>query len=1673
MSNPTSGISFLKEELDRFFAPDVLESALIELSLSDTLATRSELKFSFQGMECEGKAFTAVADADNYLLCLVFHPRSSEKNHAFTDVFPDLKRSAVDEHLGFHHSDLHLSHLSISNLRWVYPIIYCDSVAKMEELWNKVFFQTELQQEMKPLLPDKLDGTKALQFLLDLPFPGKTIEFVDEIGFGLPCFFGQLGPRLLTFLQSEENVFSELAKSFTPDAYGSIYSTHINYFNLRVPLLDVNCGTDILDRIALSVELISPTFYLTEDAEVHMEGRFQFKRPDMLLKARGRWWPQKPLFGLHVTCRLTELPFFQMEDLPGLDAHSADMEVGAEIILHKEDLLVHSLKFELELDYWALLPGVMELEHLQFEVEIYQPESLRLVLARFNAALVIGPDRLRFLCSGQHPEGLLDCALDPATPIYMSQLIHALTGKDIGIPSHLRISQLNGSYNYQTKQVRFDVEISSEAGAVWELHGFQLNKLRFGLSGTMPDVSVYVKANMTLGANGKTVNMPVLVRYQGKDRGWLFEGSVNQVDSNNLLSLTDFVHGISGGKLPMPSGNPIVIDHLHAAFYSQTKAFNFDASASKLNLPVPGFDNGIQLENLALDVRKAETLYFRFNATTRFPDLNFGFSVAASYGALPALKEKGWHIKGNSDGSLGIQDLLSWLGDKFKTGDIQLPDSLKGLAWSDINFELQKGSSSKLSFGVKASGFKLSDKMTGEIQLSIDLERKDPAGKYEVQFTGTLLVENPGQPDLQHRFRFSFQKSENTYLALTYQGKVSFHDLVGFFAPETARSIPGWINPSMEESVILWSPGKKEDGVEGNILFCVKMNLTGDGGLDLSRLEFVGDFIPPEQSKLVLSIDLMLSQKPIKDTSDIKELLSGLSVDIQLPETISGLAVNALVEGPFLGAGKPGESNQMSVGIVKPSEGVETKNEEVPAKEKTKWKEVNKKLGPVRLRKVGFTMEDGKAKILLDGGLEMGGFAFDLLGFGVKVPIRPNLDILKEVEFGLEGMELNVKRDSFTISGGFRRQLIFISNKPYNGYAGELRVMVGTKSLTAFGGYVDIDGTPSFFIYAVALLPLGGPAEFFIDGFAGGIGINSSLNIPPIEGVRNFLMVKAAFGESYFEGEDTGSNLSLAFHDIPPRVGSHWVALGVKANHYKFVESFMLAAITVGDRVEIELLGLARLKMPKGAEKLVKAELAIHARLIPEEGTLCIDARITDGSYVFNPMAKLSGGFAFYTWFSGEHAGDFVITLGGYAPSFKKPDHYPSVPRLALTYQVTESIYIKGSAYFALNPRMLMAGGRLEGNVDMGWIQAWFTVEAHFLMNFQPYQYFISSSITVGATFTVDLWFVKIRKTVSIGAQLELWGPDFGGYAVVDLAIFDLTIHFGKPKQAPRPVSWATFRQELLPPEEDVNRISISRGMVKELKAESYGPDNPHFIVNPTELEIAVETNVPAKKIEVAYLNTRETKEIADKAWPLGIGPMGLSKSVYKPSLHLSFTQHGHPGAEGNLQPVDGWKQAPAPAALWGTFMDRKASAPPLLGKATGEEMPLTGATLRPAKDQSGEVLPEVDMKKITAPDPDILLVRPQYIQPIEQTLNKASLLEKTSMLELIRNPDIKVLEQLKEMEVFSHLPYGDVITFRKGGIFKEDIEQFEDEPLLGVLGARNFLYPNLKKLKEKPSIIS
>ena len=296
-------------------------------------------------------------------------------------------------------------------------------------------------------------------------------------------------------------------------------------------------------------------------------------------------------------------------------------------------------------------------------------------------------------------------------------------------------------------------------------------------------------------------------------------------------------------------------------------------------------------------------------------------------------------------------------------------------------------------------------------------------------------------------------------------------------------------------------------------------------------------------------------------------------------------------------------------------------------------------------------------------------------------------------------------------------------------------------------------------------------------------------------------------------------------------------------------------------------------------QTIAGAELALRGVIRIAEGLIQFEARLTENSFIFSKACRLTGGFAFCVWFGGPHAGDFMVSLGGYHPAFVRPAHYPLVPRLGMQLQIGAELSITGEAYFALTTSCVMAGGKLCAVFKSGGIEAWFIAYADFLMNWQPFYYQAAMGITLGIALRLGTLALRLELSV----DLKLQGPPFGGEARVMLWVISFTIPFGARAAAPPPLTASEFVKKCLPaskaPSEDrspdVFSVRITAGLLRE--QEIKGKNRTVRIVNAHRLSLTVQSVIPCT--EFGGL----AKEL-DAMAPCGIRPMG------KTNLHSAFS---------------------------------------------------------------------------------------------------------------------------------------------------------------------------------------
>lgn len=476
------------------------------------------------------------------------------------------------------------------------------------------------------------------------------------------------------------------------------------------------------------------------------------------------------------------------------------------------------------------------------------------------------------------------------------------------------------------------------------------------------------------------------------------------------------------------------------------------------------------------------------------------------------------------------------------------------------------------------------------------------------------------------------------------------------------------------------------------------------------------------------------------------------------------------------------------------------------APETVKWINLNKTFAILTIAKAGIGLDGSRVVLLLDASLTVSQFTFSLAEAGVGI----NVSRLSDVAFYLSCFGVSFDNGVLAISGSFSRK----RGEGKEAYAGSLLVKCKTVTVTAVGEY----SSGSLFAYMALSASIGGPPAFFVTGLALGFGYNRRLALPSVEQVPAYPLVKAV--KKGFDAQ----TLEEMNRYITEENRQNFLAAGVRFTSFQIVDGFLLLSVSFGKKFQIGVLGIADIAMPPktSANPVAKAQLAIRAEYDPSVGVFCAEARLTSESFILSRDCKLTGGFAAFFWFDGsEHSGDFVITLGGYHPAYKKPAHYPDVPRLGLNWNVNSNINISGEIYFALTPSAVMAGGKLSAVYTQGKLRAWFIAYADFIVSWKPFYYQARIGVSLGASYRVDIWFIHKTFSIELAADLALWGPEVQARLHITWFIISFTISFSKgADHSGETLDWKAFKESFL---QDSGQ---SRRMRTGIENGSKGPDS-------------------------------------------------------------------------------------------------------------------------------------------------------------------------------------------------------------------------------------------------------
>jgi Family of unknown function (DUF6603) len=635
--------------------------------------------------------------------------------------------------------------------------------------------------------------------------------------------------------------------------------------------------------------------------------------------------------------------------------------------------------------------------------------------------------------------------------------------------------------------------------------------------------------------------------------------------------------------------------------------------------------------------------------------------------------------------ALSAQELTTAIKDAF---DVSLPEFVNSLRGLDVD----------IRFNTCTREFNLSvladlDMEGTHASIDVEIEASPDEGGWSFLVSGTLELRTPDSAT--RRFDLTYESlghDKAPVLIATYSehgtepfGLQELGRLVGLnLASEVPFRIPG--------AVFALQPGPKEQGIK-------LLGFNIEGGLNLAAIDVGKLGIPIDTAGAGISAKLdfqvVLASRDLKKDNPndqaLRSAIAGRGFALADGDISNGANLAAQLrlgnETRTLAAPAATNPDELKSNPVASQAAKVDKTGQQP--DEAHWLDLHRKVGPLRFERIGLqflTNENPPAvAVLLDAGFEFAGLQVSLDGLKVKSPLSEF-----HPEFSLSGLGISYRNPSIEIGGA----LLLIKD----GFAGSVIIKAKKFCLSAMGVYQVIpkgekdragkdilEDQPSLFIYATLDGALGGPAFFYVTGLAAGIGYNRDVLLPKAKDVKEFPLVKRVIGGGSDSETPTEALKSLS-KVMPIAIGKGFAAIGVRFTSFKLLDSFVLLVAKFGPHFEFDVVGISTLISPPGLETnpVVKATLALSARFVPDLGILEVSAVLSSDSYILSESCHLEGGFAFSAWFCdlGEKikAGDFVITLGGYHPAFRRPEHYPDVPRLSLNWSVSKYLTLKGSA---------------------------------------------------------------------------------------------------------------------------------------------------------------------------------------------------------------------------------------------------------------------------------------------------------------------------------------------------------------------------------------------------------
>lgn len=557
-------------------------------------------------------------------------------------------------------------------------------------------------------------------------------------------------------------------------------------------------------------------------------------------------------------------------------------------------------------------------------------------------------------------------------------------------------------------------------------------------------------------------------------------------------------------------------------------------------------------------------------------------------------------------------------------------------------------------------------------------------------------------------------------------------------------------------------------------------------------------------------------------------------------------------------------------------------------------------------------LDIGKGAVIMESAVGLSANAVTGFRTGVSFYGRV-VDVLDVRLLGFVKISPKSKKETFKLLG---KSSLTVFNR---------EIMAGMFDLAAGNeGHLSVSGKLELFPPDWPI-QLNGHLSGWIDKERFQLDADAGFELGPVKAMAGLhIMAENKKSELCAKVRFLNSSLDIVYLSQVKGAGASML-LDVRMNAFNIIRFHSNLSVLFHLKAGVKLNGMSSLDIDiplpakKGRKpvvlKAVRIETLLNGNFDPRQGFLGIGAELTGNSFVLSDKCRISGGFAFYLWFKDDKArniiaGDFVLSVGGYHPDFKRPGHYPVVTPLAIDWKVAPAISITGSAYFTVTPSCIMAGGELRAVWRKGGLKAWFTAHAHFILAWQPFYYQADLRVNVGVSYTFKKFGIRKKLSFHLGADLELWGPDLTGRAKIHLRVISFTIAFGSARKSiPEKVgTWAEFRTKFLP-QSDLCGLVPMDGVEGET-------EKGEWVIHPHDFCLRTSSAVPINR---SKLGKEETGYKSD----FGVAPMGLGKEEFVSEKVIHISRVNQKGGKEVLDPAGSdFKFTPIksnlPRAMWG-----------------------------------------------------------------------------------------------------------------------------------------------------------